>query len=420
MLKTFFLILFTSKLVFSQYNLDYFLTKALENSPQIKNYNSLFLINNLQKELDKAQNSAFQVYVTGDYLFAPYFNNNGHLLSTNPDPNAIGYDVGITNGGLYSALINIDKNIFNKPLLDALNNQRTIQGKSYENQLNTEKHDLKKTVTDQYLNTLQNLELYKLSKEIDRNLENQIKITGDLVQKGIAKVQDYLLLKVETKSQEINLNQIWQNYKNGLFQLYSICGIRDTHIVMIDSINLELALPPDSSNFLLQYYLDSLNTAAQQNIFETKYYPQIKLFFNTGLNAVEIDNIQRRFGFSTGINLSLPILDGNQKDITRQQSLIAEKIIGDFKDYAVKNIFTQRRDAENRINSLRKNLEDYKTQVVDYKKLLKISLEQLEKGNMSMIEYLTELRNYIDIQKNYISTEINFQLEISNYNYWNW
>ena len=420
MLKTFFLILFTSKLVFSQYNLDYFLTKALENSPQIKNYNSLFLINNLQKELDKAQNSAFQVYVTGDYLFAPYFNNNGHLLSTNPDPNAIGYDVGITNGGLYSALINIDKNIFNKPLLDALNNQRTIQGKSYENQLNTEKHGLKKTVTDQYLNTLQNLELYKLSKEIDRNLENQIKITGDLVQKGIAKVQDYLLLKVETKSQEINLNQIWQNYKNGLFQLYSICGIRDTHIVMIDSINLELTLPLDSSNFLLQYYLDSLNTAAQQNIFETKYYPQIKLFFNTGLNAVEIDNIQRRFGFSAGINLSLPILDGNQKDITRQQSLIAEKIIGDFKDYTVKNIFTQKRDAENRINSLRKNLEDYKTQVVDYKKLLKISLEQLEKGNMSMIEYLTELRNYIDIQKNYISTEINFQLEISNYNYWNW
>ena len=420
MLKTFFLILFTSKLVFSQYNLDYFLTKALENSPQIKNYNSLFLINNLQKELDKAQNSAFQVYVTGDYLFAPYFNNNGHLLSTNPDPNAIGYDVGITNGGLYSALINIDKNIFNKPLLDALNNQRTIQGKSYENQLNTEKHGLKKTVTDQYLNTLQNLELYKLSKEIDRNLENQLKITSDLVQKGIAKVQDYLLLKVETKSQEINLNQIWQNYKNGLFQLYSICGIRDTHIVMIDSINLELTLPLDSSNFLLQYYLDSLNTAAQQNIFETKYYPQIKLFFNTGLNAVEIDNIQRRFGFSAGINLSLPILDGNQKDITRQQSLIAEKIIGDFKDYAVKNIFTQRRDSENRINSLRKNLEDYKTQVVDYKKLLKISLEQLEKGNMSMIEYLTELRNYIDIQKNYISTEINFQLEISNYNYWNW
>ena len=70
--------------------------------------------------------------------------------------------------------------------------------------------------------------------------------------------------------------------------------------------------------------------------------------------------------------------------------------------------------------SLRVNLEDFKSQIEDYKKLLSLSSEQLEKGNLSMIEYLTELRNYIDLQKNYISTEINFQLEISSYNYWNW
>ena len=148
--------------------------------------------------------------------------------------------------------------------------------------------------------------------------------------------------------------------------------------------------------------------------------PQVKLFFNTGLNAVEIDNIQRRFGLSAGINLSMPILDGGQRNITEQQSLITQKITTDFKNYAAKNIFTQRRDAENKIKFLKKNLDDFKSQIEDYKKLLNISVEQLEKGNLSMVEYLTELRNYIDLQKNYISTEINYQLEISNYNYWNW
>ena len=179
-----------------------------------------------------------------------------------------------------------------------------------------------------------------------------------------------MLLKVETRSQQINLNQTWQDYKNGIFQLYSICGIKDTQIVMIDSVNLNLVLPPDSSEFLRQYYLDSLNSAAQQNVFETKYLPQIKLFFNTGLNAVEIDNIQRRFGLSAGVNLSFPIFDGGQKDITRQQSIIAEKIAGEFKNYAAKNIFIQRRDAENRINSSKTNLEDFRSQVEDYKKIL--------------------------------------------------
>ncbi len=342
MLKILLIILCFSRLVFSQYNLDYFVNKALDNSPTINSYNNLFLINDLQRKLDEAQNSSFQVYLTGDYLFAPYFNNNGHFLSTNPDPKAIGYDIGITNGGLYSALINVDKNIFNSSLLDALQEQRNIEGKGYENKLNEEKHNLTKQVTDQYLNTFQNLELYNLEKEIQSNLESQLKITGDLVQKGLAKVQDYLLLKIETKSQQINLDQTWQNYKNGIFQLYSICGIVDTEAVLIDSVSLSKSNISGQSNFLTQYSLDSLNTIAQQNIFESKYSPQVKLFFNTGLNAVEIDNIQRRFGLSAGINLSMPILDGDQRNITEQQSLITQKISADFRNYAAKNIFTQR------------------------------------------------------------------------------
>ena len=419
-IKFLILIVILSNAAFCQFNLDYFINEALNNSPQLKNYNSLYLINDLQRKLDEAQNSAFQVYLSADYLFAPYFNNNGKLISTNPGPNAIGYDVGITNGGEYSALLNVDKNIFNGALLDALKEQRNIQGDNYKNKLIEEKHSLKKQVTDQYLNTLQNLRLYNLEKEIQSNLDNQLKITGDLVQQGNAKVQDYLLLKVETKSQQINLDQTRQNYKNDLFQLYSICGISDTQVVNLDSANLSLINTPQQSKFLTQFYLDSLSTSADQNVFESKYAPQVKLFFNTGLNAVEIDNIQRRFGLSAGINFSLPILDGGQKDITRQQSILAEKITGDYKSYAAKNVYTQRRNSENKINSLKNNLEDYKSQVEDYKKLLNLSLEQLEKGNLSMIEYLTELRNYIDLQKNYISTEINYQLEISNYNYWNW
>ena len=420
MLKILLLLFLFSRLVFGQYNLDYFINKALDNSPAIKNYSNLFLINDLQRKLDEAENSSFQVYLTGDYLFVPYFNNNGHLLSSNPDPNAIGYDVGITNGGLYSALINVDKNIFNSALLDALNEQRNVQSKSYENKLNEEKHNLKKQVTDQYLNTLQSLQLYNLSKEIESNLENQLKITGDLVTKGLAKVEDYLLYKVEVRSQKINLDQTWQDYKDGIFQLYSICGITDTQTVLIGTVSLDLSSIANQSNFLTQYYLDSLSTIAQQNVFESKYVPQIKLFFNTGLNAVEIDNIQRRFGLSAGVSLSMPILDGGQRDITEQQSLITQKINDDFKDYAARNISTQRINARNKIESLKRNLGDFKDQIEDYKKLLNISVEQLEKGNLSMIEYLTELRNYIDLQKNYISTEINYQLEISNYNYWNW
>ena len=155
-------------------------------------------------------------------------------------------------------------------------------------------------------------------------------------------------------------------------------------------------------------------------MFETKYQPQVGLFFNAGLNAVETDNIQRKFGLSAGINFSLPILDGGQKDITRQQTAIAEKTYGDYKNYLSHNIFVRRKNTDEKINTLKNNLGTMENQLNDYKKLLNISLNQLREGNLSMVDYLTLLRNYFDLERKHITTLINYQMEINNYNYWNW
>jgi outer membrane protein TolC len=419
--KIILLVTFSYCFVYGQYNLDYFVNKAFNNSPALKDYQNLGQINNLQSKLDEAENSAIQVSLTANYLFAPYFNNNGKLLSTNPDPNAIGYDASITNGGLYSTQINFEKNIFNGGLMNALQLQRANLNKSYENRSDEEKHALKKAVTDQYLSALHGQLLFGLSTDIVNNLKDQLSITGKQVQNGYAKAQDYLLLKVEFTTQQINLNEAHQNYKNSLMQLYALCGIKDTTIVRIDSVDLmQNEVREGSSNFLTKYYLDSLSTAYQQDLFETKYHPQIGLFFNAGLNAVELDNIQRKFGISAGINFSLPLLDGGQKDITRQQSTIAERTLGDYKSYLSHNIFIQRKNTNEKISTLKSNLKEMESQLKDYNNLINISRNQLQQGNMSMVDYLTLLRNYFDLEQKHITTLISYQMEINNYNYWNW
>ncbi len=420
-LKLALVFLFTGSFVYSQNNLDYFLNKALNHSPVLKDYQNLGEINNLQFQLNEAANSAFKISLTADYLFAPYFNNNGKLLSTNPDPKAIGYDVGITNGGLYSTQINFEKNIFNGGVIDALRLQRKALNKSYKNNSDEEKHTLTKVVTDQYLSALQDQLLYTLSTDIVNNLKDQLSITGKQVQNGYAKAQDYLLLKVEFTTQKINLNEAQQNYKNSLMQLYTLCGMKDTSVVKLDSVKLKQNnVKNQSSNFLTKFYLDSLSTAYQQQLFETKYQPQVGLYFNAGMNAVELDNIQRKFGLSAGINFSLPIFDGGQRDITRQQTAIAEKTFGDYKNYLSHNIFIQRKNTDEKINTLKNNLDAMGNQLIDYSNLLNISRNQLQEGNLSMVDYLTLLRNYFDLEQKHISTLINYQMEINNYNYWNW
>ena len=123
-------------------------------------------INVLQNDLNYAQNSAFQISLTSNYLFAPFFNNNSGLVTTNPDANAIGYDAGITNGGLYSVQINVDKNIFNEALINALDNQQDIQGESIKYNIELTKRELTKQVTDQYLQSYLSFNLYKMTNEV--------------------------------------------------------------------------------------------------------------------------------------------------------------------------------------------------------------------------------------------------------------
>tara|TARA_R100001039_G_C1831760_1_gene95510 strand:- start:389 stop:790 length:402 start_codon:yes stop_codon:yes gene_type:complete len=97
-------------------SLDYFISEAKMNLPVLKENYNLQKIGEIQNDIIVAQNKAFQVNATSEVQVAPYFNNNGRFIdvTTTPSPRAYGYDVGITNGGLYSAQLNVTKNLLIK------------------------------------------------------------------------------------------------------------------------------------------------------------------------------------------------------------------------------------------------------------------------------------------------------------------
>lgn len=251
------------------------------------------------------------------------------------------------------------------------------------------------------------------------NLGTQLEWNKTLVEKGYAKSTDYLLLKIELNNQRIAQSENLRQFKSNLVQLNSICGIDDTNFIYIDSVSLSISNNASDFNFLKQYELDSLETINQLDLFETKYDPKVQVFFNTGLNAVEINNIQRKFGISAGINFQLPIFDGGQKDINRQKSKIFMSNIEHYKSFTEINIENQRKNARSKIQSIKKNLEQLNSDLEEYNKIILTSQNELKNGNLSMIEYLTILRNFIDLRQSKIEMEINMLLEINNFNYWN-
>lgn len=413
------LIFLISANLFAQRNLEFYLNTAYQNNPAINEQQNLIRFNNLQRELDYAQNSGFNMYLSANYLFVPYFNNSGGIITTNPDANAIGYDIGLTNGGLYSVQFNIVKNIFNGALNDALSKQRMISENKSKNEIELLKRELHKQVTDQYLQTYLSYQLYKMTNELTFYLNDQLKILGELVENGMAKQSEYLLLSVEIENQKIAANDYLSQFKSNLYALNSLCGIKDSSVIELDSVSLELKNTRTYSELFKKFELDSLALEIQQQIFETKYQPQVSLFFNTGLNAVELNNIQRKFGLSAGVNFSLPIFDGNQRSITRQQTIVSIETINNYKTNFAIFLDNQKNSALKRIENLKNNLNNLSRQIESYNTIIKIAERELRQGQLSMIEYLTILKNFTDLKKNKITTEINYQLEINNYNYWN-
>ncbi|MDP4175082.1 MAG: TolC family protein, partial [Bacteroidota bacterium] len=245
--------------------LQYYLNAAFQNNPSIKENINNIQIRNLDRSLNNAQFNLPQVSLTANYLFAPYFNNNP-VVTTSPDSKAIGYDASITNGGLYSAQVNVSRNIFNGGLLNAYDAQTGLQIRSSENNIDVTKHTLERDITDQYLVSLQAQQLYKLSRTLIDTLKQQLNITRSLMLKGLAKETDYLLLKVELANEQIASGQAFSLYKSSLYELNSLCGLADTSTVELKEIELTRSSAVNESNFLRQYSLDSMLVVSQQNI----------------------------------------------------------------------------------------------------------------------------------------------------------
>ncbi|MCA2004469.1 MAG: TolC family protein, partial [Ignavibacterium sp.] len=144
------------------------------------------------------------------------------------------------------------------------------------------------------------------------------------------------------------------------------------------------------------------------------------LFFNTGLNAVELKNIQRKFGLSAGINFSLPIFDGNQRSITQQQTKVSLETINSYKSNLEIQFNNQLNNSLKKLENLKNNMNNLSRQIESYNTVIKISERELQQGQLTMIEYLTILKNFLDFKKNKVTTETNYQLEINNFNYWNY
>ncbi|SFC39607.1 Outer membrane protein TolC [Flagellimonas taeanensis] len=403
-------------------SLGFFVTNAEENAPGLLENANLQKVGELQDEIIRAQNNAFQINATSEVLVAPYFNSNDKFLdvTTNPSVNALGYDVGITNGGLYSAQVNITKNIFNKTIVDNLLLQNQLSNASLALGQEEMTRNLVKNITDLYIFTYQ-LQLQKdFTLGIIEDLNNRLKVMELLVKRGILAESDYLAIQSDIGTKQLELDQIDINFKNLYTQMGNLSGVSLTNFDPLAEPQIETTPQKDTLLFEKRFALDSLQISADQNVFENQYRPQVSMYGNSGLNAVDLNNLQRRFGLSAGLRLTIPIYDGQQKKYNELQN----KLKLDNLDFYKKYNETQ---AQNTLESLQMQMDGQTAYLKQMEQQLQLQSNILDIYKQKMVQGLASVIDYLNLVQTYkltayakLQAQTNLWLLRNQYNYTNW
>jgi outer membrane protein TolC len=402
--------------------LDFYLSQAKNNTPALLENRNLEQIGELQNNLIIAQNRAFQINATSEILIAPYFDNNGKPIdiTTTPSPNSFGYDVGITNGGLYSAQLNVTKNLFNQSAIDNLLFQNKIKNEAI--QLSSEEitNNLIKNITDLYITTYQLQLQAEFTNEILSDLENRLKVVELLVKRSVLMESDYLLLQLDIKSKNLELKQIQNNFKTSIDQLYILIGIPIDSISRIVKPDISSIDNPTEFFYNKKFENDSLQVAADQQVFDNQYKPQVSVYANTGLNAVEFQNIEHRIGASAGLRLTIPIYDGRQRKYNKLQNNLKKESLEYYRENSEIQLKNKIESIKRQVVDLDENIQLLDDQLKKQKNILEIYKGKLVQGQVSIVDYLNLIQNYKQNVYAKLQMRTNHWLLQSQYNFINW
>jgi len=418
------IILFSSVILNGQSrDLKYYLQQANQNSPLInksKNANKLL-------KLDKQQIEAILtkplINVDATLLFAPIIshdNSTNRFQWISEGANSYtGYDLAVSDGGQYQAYVSVQQPLLTGSISKAYANKNSISSKLNSNSIELTHHELEQLVNYQYLLCLKAKRQSNISRQLVNDMTEQLKTMENLVEHGIYKQTDLMILQIETENYKLEYQNYNTDYLNTIADLNLVCGINDTLPTSIEDTGF--TLKPDTvhySQFLKRYKLDSLNIAANSLLFEQKYKPRVSLFATAGLNAVYLPSFNR-FGFSTGINFTWNIFDGNQKQIQHNKSMVELQTLAFERNNFIKRNQINKNKYLTRIKAVDQKIKIVENQLLEYKKIWRLYSYELSQAQVSVMDFKNLIRDIAAKQQENLLLKMEKQILINSYNYWN-
>lgn len=404
--------------------LEYYIEYAKENSPLINDYKNQYKVSEYEVQRLKAFYTQSKLEVNGNLLFVPIVSkDNGNTRFQLTPQNAVdyyGYDQGVSSGNLQAGLT-WTQPLFAGSSYKAAHQQALVTQDINLNNIQLQGHELQRLVTDQYILCLLDKQKIAFADSILIILNEQENVIQKLAQSAIMKQSDYNLIKIEKAGYKESKRNYEQSYETHLLDLNILCGIKDTSIISLEEIKLDLNTLTDNSRFLEKYRLDSLNLIARQIVSEIQYKPRVNLFVDGGLRTSQYNSTTfNHFGMSVGITFAWTLFDGRQRKITRNQTNAELNTVSfDRENFIVQNnlrksqYLSELKGYDDRSNILQQQLASYIQVLADYNR-------EIQKGQLSVINYITVLKNRTQVAESYYLLQANRLLLINAYNYYNW
>jgi len=390
-----------------QKDLNYFIEQSLQNDPRIFELRNQILQNKVDSQLIVAGNK-WQLTGNGNAYYAPIVNGWG-------------YDEPITNGQQLSALVSLNKHIYNKRNLTLQFESLQLQNDSLNNTVAIQNQDLKKSIINQYITTFGDQLQLELNDQVIDLLSKEEQILKELTQKNVYKQSDYLSFLVTLQQQQLTRNQTWVQYKIDYDSLNYLAGIVDTTTETLAPPNIQVIknYKAKESPFFLSYRLDSLRIQNERNLAAIQYKPKVNLFADAGYQSTFTVTPYKNFGYSFGINLSVPIFDGGQKQLQFEKLNIRERTLQKKKEFFNNQYEQQIRELQQQLNDLESLTGTINKQIEYLETLIKVNGKLLETGDIKITDYVLALNNYITAKNLVVQNQMARYQVIQQLNYWN-
>ncbi|WP_316841749.1 TolC family protein [Pedobacter gandavensis] len=386
-------------------DLDFFIQQGLNSSPVLNDYRNQQLSNRMDSLRWRAGYRP-QLSASSAGMYAPVVKGYG-------------YDKTLTNGQSLEALLSLNYMLVGKDKINQQITQSKIHSDSLTYAANWSALDLKKNITDQYLNAYASQEQMVFNAEVYELLKKEEQLLKKLTRANTYKQSEYLTFLVTFQQQHLTWKQAEIQFKNDYAILNYLCGITDTARNQLKTPDIITSSPLIAAFFNTRFKLDSLKNENDKRGVSLNYRPKTNIYVNGGYNSSFLLQPYKNFGTSVGFTLSIPIYDGHQKAIQLHQLNIQQETGAAYKAFFIRQHQQQLNLLWQQIRENQALYPQINEQIRFAKSLMEVDSQLLTTGDLRIADYIIAINNYLAAKNLLRQTHINGFKLINQFNFWN-